>query len=83
MACPQVCAGATPRCSFGAAPLALNVPPINRVLVGGIPAANLNDYIPLVNILPFGVCTNPASSIVAAATAAALGVLVPMPCTPV
>lgn len=82
MSCPQVCAGATLQCSFGAAPSALNVLPVNRVLVGGMPAANLNDHIPLVNILPFGVCSSPANPMVAAATAAALGVLTPMPCIP-
>lgn len=82
MACPQVCAGATLQCSFGTAPSALNVLPINRVLVGGTPAANLNDHIPLVNILPFGLCTSLANPMVAAATAAALGVLTPMPCIP-
>jgi len=82
MACPQVCAGATLQCSFGATPSALNVLPLNRVLVGGTPAANLSDHIPLVNILPFGVCSSPANPMVAAATAAALGVLTPMPCIP-
>jgi len=82
MSCPQVCAGATLQCSFGAAPSALNVLPVNRVLVGGMSAANLNDHIPLVNILPFGVCSSPANPMVAAATAAALGVLTPMPCIP-
>lgn len=36
MACLQVCAGATLQCSFGAAPLVLNVMPVNRVLVSGM-----------------------------------------------
>ncbi|MFR0687775.1 DUF4280 domain-containing protein [Enterobacterales bacterium AE_CKDN230030158-1A_HGKHYDSX7] len=82
MGCPQVCSGATLQCSFGVAPSALNVLPVNRTLTSGMPAANLQDHIPLVNILPFGLCTSPANPTVAAATAAALGVLTPMPCIP-
>ena len=82
MGCPQVCATATLQCSFGAAPAVLNVLPVNRVLTAGLPAANIMDHIPLVNIMPFGVCTSLANPMVAAATAAALGVLTPMPCIP-
>lgn len=82
MGCPQVCSGATLQCSFGIAPSALNVLPVNRTLTGGMPAANLQDHIPLLNILPFGMCTSLANPTVAAATAAALGVLTPMPCIP-
>ncbi|WP_448681687.1 DUF4280 domain-containing protein [Pseudomonas nicosulfuronedens] len=83
MGCPQVCSGATLQCSFGVAPSMLNVLPVNRTLTSGMPAANLQDHIPLVNILPFGMCSSPANPTVAAATAAALGVLTPMPCMPV
>ncbi|AZD29207.1 DUF4280 domain-containing protein [Pseudomonas chlororaphis] len=82
MGCPQVCASATLQCSFGVAPSALMVLPANRVLTGGMPAANIMDHIPLVNILPFGMCQSLANPMVAAATAAALGVLTPMPCIP-
>ncbi|MEE9101895.1 MULTISPECIES: DUF4280 domain-containing protein [Pseudomonas] len=82
MGCPQVCSGATLQCSFGVAPSMLNVLPVNRTLSSGMPAANLQDHIPLVNILPFGLCSSPANPTVAAATAAALGVLTPMPCVP-
>lgn len=78
-----VCAGAMCACSFGAAPSALVVTPENKVLAGGPPVAVITDNIPMKNILPFGMCTNPANPQVAAATAAALGVLTPMPCIPV
>jgi hypothetical protein len=74
--------GATLQCSFGMASSALVVLPVNRVLCEGPPAANIMDHVPLVNILPFGMCTSPANPQVAAATAAALGVPTPMPCVP-
>ncbi|WP_049311388.1 DUF4280 domain-containing protein, partial [Pseudomonas aeruginosa] len=54
MGCPQVCAGATLQCSFGAAPTVLNVLPQNRTLTSGMPAANIMDHIPLLNIPTFG-----------------------------
>jgi hypothetical protein len=77
----QVCAGAMLQCSFGVAPSSLVVLPENRVLTG-TPAANIMDNKPIVNIPPFGMCTSLANPAVAAATAAALGVLTPMPCVP-
>lgn len=78
-----VCSGAVLQCSFGAAPSALNVLPTNRTMAGGPPAATIMDNIPMVNVPPFGVCSSMANPAVAAATAAALGVLTPMPCVPV
>ncbi len=74
--------GATIKCSFGAAPSSLVVLPTNRVL-NPVPVANIMDNKPFLNILPFGVCNTPSNPMVAAATAAALGVLTPMPCIPV
>lgn len=82
MSCPAVCSGATLMCSFGVAPTPLTVIPVNRVMLNGMPMANIMDNKPFVNILPFAMCTNPANPTVAAATAAAFGVLTPMPCIP-
>ncbi len=79
----QVTMGAQLMCSFGVAPSALIVLPANRVLSSGMPAANIMDFAPIVNIPPFGMCMSPANPEVIAATAAALGVLTPMPCVPV
>jgi hypothetical protein len=79
----QVCMGAQLMCTFGMAPSALTVLPINRVMTNQQPDANIQDHIPLVNIMPFGMCITPSNPAVAAATAAALGVLTPMPCIPV
>ena len=75
--------GATLQCSFGMAPSNFVVLPTNAVLAEKMPAANINDHIPMTNILPFGMCQSLANPTVAAATAAALGVLTPMPCVPV
>jgi hypothetical protein len=79
----QVVAGAVTMCTFGAAPSTLNVLPVNKTLTGGPPAANIMDNKPMVNIVPFGMCMSLANPTVAAATAAAMGVLTPMPCVPV
>lgn len=76
-----ICMGAMMKCSFGAAPSSLVVLPLNRVL-SGQPTATIMDNKPMLNILPFGVCMSLANPVVAAATAAAAGVLTPMPCIP-
>jgi len=78
----QVAMGATLQCSFGVAPGVLSVLPVNKTMAG-TPAANIMDNKPIVNIAPFGMCNSPSNPMVAAATAAALGVLTPMPCLPV
>lgn len=83
MAAPVVVAGAQLTCTMGAAPSALTVLPVARVLGSKRPVAAVADAVPLLNILPFGLCRSPANPAVAAATAAALGVLTPMPCVPV
>ena len=81
---PQhVCNGAMMMCTFGMAPSTLTVLPINRVLTSSQPAANIMDHVPMMNVMPFGMCMSPANPEVISATAAALGVLTPMPCIPV
>lgn len=74
--------GAMMQCSFGVAPCPLVVLPTGRVMASSMPAANIMDSKPMVNIASFGMCSSPANPAVAAATAAALGVLTPMPCIP-
>ncbi len=78
----QVVSGATLQCTMGLAPGTLNVLPVGRVNAGGPPAATIMDNKPFANIAPFGMCTSLANPTVASATAAALGVLTPMPCVP-
>jgi hypothetical protein len=78
----QVCMGAMLQCSFGAAPSSMIVLPANQVLTQ-TPDANIMDNKPIVEIVPFGMCSSLANPAVAAATAAALGALTPMPCVPV
>lgn len=77
----QCCMGAVMMCTQGAAPSSL-VPTPKTVMTSNMVAANILDHIPIVNIPPFGVCMSLANPMVAAATAAALGVLTPMPCIP-
>lgn len=80
----QVVMGAMLQCPFGVAPSTLIVIPKGLpVFDSGPLAATIMDFAPLVNIPPFGMCTSLANPTVASATAAALGVLTPMPCIPV
>jgi hypothetical protein len=77
----QVCMGAMMQCSMGMAPSSL-IPTPKTVQTNYVMAANIMDNIPISNIPPFGMCQSPSNPTVAAATAAALGVLTPMPCVP-
>ena len=79
----MITTGTMMTCSFGAAPSALCVLPVGRATADGLPVATIMDQVPMLNIPPFGLCGSPANPAVAAATAAALGVPVPMPCVPV
>ena len=78
-----VCMGAMLQCSFGMAPSQFIVPDPTRPMVDNKPRANIMDNVPMKNIMPFGMCQSMANPTVASATAAACGVLTPMPCVPV
>ena len=78
-----VCAGALLQCSFGMAPSSFMVVDPMRPKVQNKPTGNILDNKPMVNIMPFGMCQSMANPTVASATAAAAGVLTPMPCIPV
>ena len=69
-------------CTFGMAPSSLVVLPTNKTLSAGPPSGNIMDHKPFANIPPFGMCMSIANPMVASATAAAMGVLTPMPCIP-
>ena len=66
----HVCNGATLKCSFGLLPSTLIVLPVNRVMTSYQPAATIMDHVPMVNIMPFGMCTAPTNPAAAAAMAA-------------
>ena len=78
----QVTTGAMLMCSFGVAPSTLSVVPAAMVSASKMTAATIMDFSPMVNIPPFGMCNSLSNPTVASATAAALGVLTPMPCVP-
>jgi Domain of unknown function (DUF4280) len=75
--------GANLQCTFGVAPSAMVVAPAAMVNRVKMPAATTMDNVPMANIMPFGMCSAPSNPQVAAATAAAAGVLTPQPCIPV
>lgn len=77
-----VCNGAQLMCNMGTSPSMLVVLPDRRIMLDGQPQANISDFKPMVNILPFGLCQSLANPVVAAATAANFGKLQPMPCIP-
>lgn len=82
MADSYVVTGAMMMCTFGMAPSSLVVLPVRTKMLSNVPRGNIMDFAPMVNIMPFGMCNTPSNPTVAAATAAAMGVLTPMPCIP-
>jgi Domain of unknown function (DUF4280) len=78
-----LCTGAVLQCTQGVAPSVFVATPRPGapMILGAMPVATIDQILP-VNILPFGVCRSMANPTVAAATAAAQGVLTPMPCVP-
>jgi hypothetical protein len=78
----QVNNGTLLRCSEGTTPSALTVLPAHRTLAGGQPAATVQDFVPLTNVMSFGMCNSLANPAVAAATAAKMGAFTPAPCVP-
>jgi hypothetical protein len=78
-----VVSGATYMCSFGTTPGTLNVTSQAATILSNMPAATIQDVAPMASVTPCGMCTTVSNPAVAAATAAALGVLTPQPCIPV
>ena len=75
-----VVTGGLASCSFGTIPGTINATSQAVAMAEGKPMATIQDC-QAANITSFGMCTSLANPQVAAATAAALGVLVPQPCT--
>lgn len=75
--------GSMLKCNKGMAPSTLICTQAPTVSAVAPVAATIMDFAPMENILPFGMCMSQANPEVAAATAAAMGVLTPMPCVPV
>jgi hypothetical protein len=78
----QTCTGAQMKCSFGMAPSVFNATP-KMVMTNYMPAGNIMDHVPVLNIPPFGMCQSPSNPMFIAATAAALGTPTPVPCMPI
>ena len=74
--------GATLKCSHGTAPSALAIS-THGASGDASAVATVEDFAPMTNVKPFGMCQTQTNPQVAAATAAALGVLTPQPCVPV
>jgi hypothetical protein len=63
-------------------PVPLAVVPTGTPVTADTLAATIMAFAPMVNIPTFGMCGTPSNPVVAAATAAKLGVFSPAPCIP-
>ena len=70
-------------CAMGTAPAKLRVTSQNTVYLHNLAMATVMDHNGMTNVMPHGMCMSLANPAVAAATAAAAGVLTPQPCQPV
>jgi hypothetical protein len=75
--------GAMTECTWGSMDSRLILPLSHGVYIKGRAQLNIMDFKPIMNILPFGMCSSLLNPLVAAATAANQGVLRKMPCIPV
>lgn len=73
---------ANAKCTFGTTPCVINGTSNLTVTAEGKPLCVISDAAPMANITSCGMCTSLANPAVAAATAAAMGVLTPQPCVP-
>lgn len=71
------------QCIFGAIPTPLIVLPDRTVTAEFMLMGNISDMVPFLNIETFGECVSLSNPEVIIATAAALGILTPMPCVPI
>jgi Domain of unknown function (DUF4280) len=74
--------GATLKCNQGSSTSSYTVMP-GIADAKDKSVATVMDFVPMGNIAPFGMCKTQSNPQVAAATAAAQGVLTPQPCIPV
>lgn len=77
-----VVTGTPMTCSMGTAPMPFVATGTSLTTAMKLDVGTVNDIVMGTNIPPFILCKSPSNPTVAAATAAALGVLTPMPCTP-
>lgn len=76
--------GAQVACDLGSLPSVFTVTPgpPHDAIATSAPLATIADFVPLVNIKTFGMCSSPSNPAVQAATAAKSGVFTPAPCVP-